>query len=120
MSGAVQAYSSLPFNITSGLTTIQGTTGRPMVNGQFIERNAGKGSDFFTVSAKVSRSFSLSGPAELEGAIEAFNLTNRKNAIARNTNFGAGAYQTNPVSGFGDVTAVGDPTTVQLSLRLRF
>ena len=120
VSGAMQAYSSLPFNITSGVTTIQATPGRPIVNGQFIERNAGEGSDFFTVSAKVSRSFSLAGRVELEGTVEAFNLTNRKNAIARNTNFGSGAYPTNPVADFGDVTAVGDPRTVQLAIRLRF
>ena len=29
LSSAMQAYSSLPFNITSGLTTIQGTTAGP-------------------------------------------------------------------------------------------
>ena len=119
-SGALQAYSSLPFNITSGVTTIQGTAGRPIVNGEFIERNAGIGSDFFTVSAKLSRSFQLSGPVELEGAIEAFNLTNRQNAIARNTNFGPGAYPTTPAADFGTVTAVGDPRTLQLAVRLRF
>ena len=33
LSSALQAYSSLPFNITSGVTTIQGTPGRPIVNG---------------------------------------------------------------------------------------
>ena len=44
----LQAYSALPFNITSGVTTIQGTAGRPIVDGAFIERNAGVGSDFFT------------------------------------------------------------------------
>ena len=32
-------YSSLPFNITSGVTTIQGTAGRPVVDGEFIPRN---------------------------------------------------------------------------------
>src|SRR4029079_17581406 len=41
LSGMLQAYSALPFNITSGVTTIQGTPGRPIVNGTFIERNAG-------------------------------------------------------------------------------
>ncbi len=120
MSGAVQAYSSLPFNITSGLTTIQGTPARPIVSGAFIERNAGVGSDFFNVNARVAKAFVLAGEVELEGAIEAFNLTNRRNAIARNTNFGPGAYPANPVAGFGEVTAVGDPTTVQLAIRLRF
>ena len=63
LSGALQAYSSLPFNILSGVTTIQGTAARPIVNGEFIERNAGVGSDFFTSSARLSRSFALSGPS---------------------------------------------------------
>ena len=46
LSGALQAYSALPFNILSGLTTIQGTPARPIVNGEFIDRNAGVGSTF--------------------------------------------------------------------------
>ena len=44
LSGMLQSYSSLPFNITSGVTTVQGTAGRPIVNGEFIDRNAGIGS----------------------------------------------------------------------------
>ena len=36
VSGMLQAYSALPFNITSGVTTIQGTAGRPIVDGAFI------------------------------------------------------------------------------------
>ena len=43
LSGMLQAYSALPFNITSGVTTIQGTAGRPIVDGAFIPRNAGVG-----------------------------------------------------------------------------
>ena len=120
LSGALQAYSSLPFNILSGVTTIQGTPGRPVVNGEFIERNAGVGSDFFTASARLSRSFSVVRIETLEGAVEVFNLTNRKNVLTRNTNFGPGSYPSNPLPTFGQVTAVGDPRTVQLALRLRF
>ena len=55
----VQAYSAPPFNITSGVTTVQGTAGRPIVNGEFIERNAGEGTPFFTLSARVSRTFRI-------------------------------------------------------------
>ena len=120
LSGAVQAYSALPFNITSGVTTIQGTPARPIVNGQFIERNAGTGTAFFTASAKLSRAFGISGPVQLETALEVFNLTNRANPIARNTNFGVGSYPSNPLPAFGQVTAVGDPRSVQLVLRLKF
>ena len=53
LSGMLQAYSALPFNITSGVTTIQGTAGRPIVDGAFIERNAGIGSDFFSLSLRA-------------------------------------------------------------------
>jgi hypothetical protein len=120
VSGLLQYYSSLPFNITSGVTTIQGTAGRPIVNGAFIERNAGDGPDFFSVGARVSRSFHVGGRTQIEALAEGFNLTNRQNNVAINGNFGAGAYPTNPSSTFGQVTAVGDPRSFQFALRLRF
>src|SRR4029079_16592346 len=109
VSGLLQAYSSLPFNITSGVTTIQGTAGGPMVDGQFIPRNAGVGSDFFSVSARVSRLFRVSSRVSIEALAEGFNLTNRRNAVTRNTNFGAGAYPSNPSATFNQITATGDP-----------
>ena len=120
VSSLLQAYSSLPFNITSGVTTVQGTAGRPIVNGAFIERNAGIGSDFFTIGLRVSRSFRITGNVRADGLFEVFNLTNRENDLTRNVNFGSGAYPTAPVSNFGQVTAVGDPRTLQLGVRLRF
>jgi carboxypeptidase family protein len=120
LSTMLQAYSALPFNITSGVTTIQGTTGRPIVDGQFISRNAGVGSDFFSMSARVSRTFRFGGRVRVEGLAEVFNLTNRTNNLARNGNFGSGAYPTSPSSTFGQITAVGDPRTWQLGVRLSF
>jgi len=120
VSGMLQAYSSLPFNITSGATTVQGTTGRPIVNGAFIERNAGVGSDFFSSSLRVSRAFRINGNVRAEGLFEVFNLTNRENDLTRIVSFGPGAYPTAPASNFGQITAVGDPRTIQLALRLRF
>ncbi len=42
LSSLLQYYSALPLNITSGVTTIQGTAGRPIVNGGFIGRNVGE------------------------------------------------------------------------------
>ena len=120
LSGMLQAYSALPFNITSGVTTLQGTPGRPIVGGAFIERNAGTGSDFFSLSARLSRAFQVAGRVELEAVVEAFNLTNRRNTVTRNTNFGSGAYPTNPLSSFGQITAVGEPRAIQLGARVRF
>ena len=120
------------FNIVSDVNSLQTTAGRPFADGSIstpnfdvrqvhlIPRNAGKGSDFFTVSLRVSRGFRLSGGSRIEGLIEAFNLTDRVNPITRNPTFGPGSYPSNPVSSFNTVTAVGDPRTIQLGVRVTF
>lgn len=119
--GAVlQAYSAPPFNITSGVTTVQGTAGRPIVNGAFIDRNAGEGTAFFTLGARISRSVRLTHRVQLEVLAEGFNLTDRANVVTRNTNFGSGTYPSAPTSTFGQITAVGEPRSFQLGGRLRF
>ncbi len=89
------------------------------MNGEFIERNAGVGSDFFSLSLRLSRSFHVRR-VELQGIAEAFNLTHQRNVITRNTNFGSGAYPGSPLSNFGQATAVGEPRSVQLGFRVRF
>jgi hypothetical protein len=61
------------------------------------------------------------GPsARIEAAVEAFNLTNRRNNVTRNTNFGSGSYPSSPLATFNQVTAVGDARTFQLAVRVRF
>jgi hypothetical protein len=102
------------------VTTVQGTAGRPVVDGDYIPRNAGVGDAFFSMSLRVSRSFRLAGAVRLEALVEVFNLTNAVNEITRNTNFGTGAYPTNPSSTYNQVTAVGDARSWQFGLRLRF
>jgi hypothetical protein len=120
LSGMLQTYSAVPFNILSGVTTIQGTPGRPIVDGEFIERNAGSSSAFFSLNLRVSRGFRLAGRLQLEGMVEGFNVTNHTNVVTRNTVFGTGAYPTQPRPGFGDATAVGEPRSFQVSARIRF
>jgi hypothetical protein len=120
LSGMLQYYSALPLNITTGSNTIQGTGARPMVNGAFINRNAGSGSDFFSISSRVSRSFAFSERVHLQAIAEAFNTLNHRNNLTKNGTFGAGAYPTSPSPTFGQVTAVNDPRTAQLALRLTF
>jgi hypothetical protein len=120
VSGLLQLYSALPLNITSGVTTIQGTAGRPIVDGRFIDRNAGEGSAFFSLGARVSRAFHLTPGVQLEVIAEGFNLTNRANALTRNTSFGSGAYPSNPSPSFGQVTSVGEPRSFQFGARVRF
>jgi len=128
----LQYYSSLPLNVVSGVNSLQGTAGRPFADGSvstpnfdvrqvaFIPRNAGTGSDFFTLSLRVSRAFRLGDDTRLEGLVEAFNLTNRVNPITRNNTFGPGSYPSNPVPSFNTITAVGDPRTVQFGVRFIF
>jgi Carboxypeptidase regulatory-like domain/TonB dependent receptor len=120
MSGMLQYYSALPFNITAGTTTIQGTTARPIVNGDFIGRNLGTGNDFFNVSTRISRTFALSERLRMEVLAEGFNALNHRNNLAKNGTFGTGAYPLAPLATFGQVTAVNDPRSAQLALRLRF
>jgi hypothetical protein len=118
--GMLQAYSAPPFNISSGVTTVQGTAGRPIVDGEFIERNAGEGTAFFLLNARVSRMFRLNDRWQLEALVEGFNLTNRANVVTRNTNFGPGAYPTNPLPTFNQITAVGESRSFQFGARIRF
>jgi hypothetical protein len=120
LSGMMQYYSALPFNITAGTTTIQGTTARPIVNGDYIGRNVGTGNDFFSMSTRISRSFAVSDRWRLEAMAESFNALNHRNNLTKNGTFGTGLYPLAPSSTFGQVTAVNDPRSVQLALRLRF
>jgi hypothetical protein len=120
LSAVLQTYSALPLNITSGVTTIQGTAGRPVVNGAFIPRNSGEGPDYLSLNLRLSRTFLLGGRSRLEALGEVFNLTNRTNLVSMNGNFGPGAFPTNPSPTFGQVTAVGEPRSVQFGLRMSF
>ena len=131
-SAMLQSYSALPFNIVTGVNSLQGTAGRPFADGsaatanfdvravEFIPRNAGTGSDYFSLNLRLSRSFPLSAGRRIEAMLEAFNLTDRVNPITRNATFGSGSYPSNPSSSFNTITAVGDPRTLQFGLRYSF
>jgi hypothetical protein len=116
----VQFYSSLPLNITSGVMTVQGTTGRPIVNGAFIGRNAGTGPNFFNVNLRLSRLVMARTSAKIRLLAEIFNLTNRENIQTLNGVFGAGAYPASPSAGFAQVLAVDAPRSVQFGLRIEY
>jgi hypothetical protein len=132
VSGLLQFYSKLPFNITSGVQSLQGTNGRPFGDGttpvanfdvrtaNLISRNAGIGGDYLSLGLRVSRSVRLSGGTTLEGLAEVFNLTNHVNPVTRNANFGPGVFPTSPVASFNQITAVAEPRTAQFGVRLSF
>jgi len=133
VSGSMQYYSALPLNITSGVTTLQGSAGRPQADSAassssqppdvrtavFIGRNSGTGPDYFSLNARISRTFRIRR-AQIDAIVEGFNLTNRTNVVTYNGNFGAGAYPASPSGAFGQITAVSDPRALQLALRTSF
>jgi len=117
---SLTAYSPLPFNITTGANTIQGTGARPTVNGVFINRNAGEGHSILNLSARLSRTFPVGERMRLQAMAEAFNTLNHVNVVTLNGVFGTGVYPTSPLSTFKQITAVNDPRSLQLALRLSF
>lgn len=120
LSTLLQYYSPLPFNITTGATTVQGTSARPTINGVFINRNAGSGFDFLSLGARLSRSFRVSEAVQLQALAEAFNLTNHMNGVTMNGVFGTGTYPTSASPAFKQITAVNDPRTMQFALKIQF
>ena len=120
LSAVLQYDSALPFNITTGANTIQGTGARPAINGVLISRNAGSGFDLLTLGGRLSRSFQVSERFRLEALAEGFNLTNHVNGVTLNGVFGTGAYPTNPSPTFKQITAVNDPRSMQFALRVHF
>jgi len=132
LSGMLQYYSSLPFNIVSGVANMQGTTSRPLADGatappnfdvlgvSFIPRNAGAGSDFLTLNLRLSRTFRIGNAVKLDGLVEAFNIGNRVNNLTRNSTWGPAAYPSSPVPAFNRITAVGDPRSLQFGARVTF
>jgi hypothetical protein len=134
LGGILQYYSRLPFNITTGATTLQQTTARPCtiaffgtaacssaVKGSVIGRNTGIGFDSFNLNARLSRTFSLTERFKLEGIAEAFNALNHRNDAIPNATFGTGRFDLTPTNAtFGQATAVNDPRSVQLAARISF
>ncbi len=116
----LQYYSPLPFNITTGANTVQGTAARPTIDGVFINRNAGSGFDSLSLGARLSRSFRLSERLNLEAVAEGFNLTNHVNGVTLNGVFGTGTYPSGPAPNYHQITAVNDPRELEFALRLRW
>jgi len=138
LGGILQYYSPLPFNITTGANTKQATSQRPCAPGYsltangglnpctealpsaVIGRNAGVGFDFFSLNARLSRTFALTERIKLEGIAEAYNSLNHRNDMIPNATWGTGAYPAMPNATFGQATAVGDPRSIQLAARITF
>ena len=133
LTGILQYYSRLPFNITTGANTLQQTSQRPCAPGFYgslacsealpgavIGRNAGIGFNDFTLNPRLSRSFALTERVHFEGIAETFNSLNHRNDMIPNGTWGAGPFPATPSATFGQATAVGDPRSIQLAARFTF
>jgi hypothetical protein len=134
LGGILQYYSSLPFNVVTGASTLQQTTARPCtiaaygtpacaegLKGAVIGRNTGTGFDFFSLNSRLSRTFALTERIKLETIAEAFNALNHRNDAIPNGTFGSGPIdQPSTNKNFGRATAVNDPRSVQLAARINF
>ena len=113
--GYVLSYASgVPFNPQAGsdLNNDTNLNDRPAGVGRNSARQPATG----TLDLRLSRGFDI-GRMRIEALIEAFNLLNRTNVLAVNSNFGTG--QT-PAARFGEPTLAGDPRQVQLGVRWNF
>jgi hypothetical protein len=132
LSGILSYYSASPFNIVSGVNTVQTTSARPCPGlagnasactgniDQMIGRNIGTGFDYFNLNTRLSRTFSVGDRFKIEAMAEFFNALNHPNFEIPNNSFGTGVYPAAPSPTFGSPTAVADPREAQLALRVSF
>lgn len=123
--GAAMLASGRPFNITTGADNNgdAATADRPVIGGQVVGRNTGKGSSIFDLSLFLSREFALKGAVRLELRAEGFNLTNHLNVVGRNGVYGNAANGV-PLATFGTrlggISNVDPGRQVQFQARLMF
>lgn len=121
LSTVVQYYSALPLNVTTGQTTLQGTSARPLQSdGNYIPRNSAEGFGSVALNTRLSRTFVFTERLRLEAIAEAFNALNHRNNLLPSGVFGTGPYPGSPSTAFRVPGAVGEPRGVQLALRLKF
>ncbi|HEX3580745.1 MAG TPA: hypothetical protein VH087_03215, partial [Thermoanaerobaculia bacterium] len=95
----------------------------PVINGQVIARNAGRGTSIFDADAFIEKDFMVQRGVQLAVRAEAFNLTNHLNVVGRNGTWGNNA-DGSALSTFGlplgGINNVEPGREYQFSVRARF
>jgi hypothetical protein len=121
----VQIASGRPYNIITGADNNGDfiRTDRPVIDGQVIGRNTGRGSALYDVSAFLEKRFLFGEQRELDLRVEGFNLFNHNNVVGRNNTFGNLASGI-PVATFGQplggISNVDPSREFQFQVRLRY
>jgi hypothetical protein len=121
--GVATLASGLPYNYTTG-TTNSGDTGattdRPVINGEVVGRNTGRGNPIYDISPALERAL---GGERMHMVLraEAFNVFNHANFVGYSGTYGNGA---TPGPGFGaplvGITAQLPARSIQFSVKLAF
>jgi hypothetical protein len=123
--GVSTLASGLPYNVTTG-TTNSGDTGattdRPVINGEVIGRNTGRGRPIYDVSPFIERPFVFwKERARLILRVEALNALNHANFVGYSGTYGNGA---SAGPGFGaplvGITNQLPARSLQFSVRMAF
>jgi hypothetical protein len=107
--------SELPFNVQLGFDRNNDTSLNDRPAG--VARNTGRGFDFASADARLSRVFKLADRWSVQAIAETFNSLNRVNRALPNNIFGPNP---TPLPAFGRATAVNDPRQLQLAIRVNF
>jgi len=95
LGGVATIASGLPYNITTGVTNsgdTGGTTDRPVINGEVIGRNAGRGTAIYDIAPFIERPFALwHERVKMDLRLEAFNVLNHANFVGFSGTYGNGA-----------------------------
>jgi hypothetical protein len=83
-----------------------------------VGRNTGRGFDYASLDARLSRTFAVHERFQVQVIGEAFNLLNRSNKAAPNNVIGNGTGV--PLASFGRETGAFDPRQAQIGLRVSF
>ena len=106
----VMYTSALPYNVQVNFDRNNDTSVNDRPAG--VGRNTGRGFDFLSLDARLSRAFRLGDTCRLNTFLESFNSLNRANWSVPNNIIN--------VATFGQATAAYDPRQIQLGLKLSF
>ncbi|HET7436085.1 MAG TPA: TonB-dependent receptor [Thermoanaerobaculia bacterium] len=124
--GAVAtAASGRPYNITTGVDNNgdASNTDRPVVNGEVIGRNTGRGSSLFSFDAFAEKELAVRSGMQLALRAEVFNLTNRTNVVGRNGVYGnanTGVPLASLGAPLGGIANVEPGRQIQFALRVKY
>jgi hypothetical protein len=123
--GVATIASGVPYNLVTGADNNGDglATDRPVVDGQVVGRNAGRGRTLYDLDLFLERDFPVAGYATIGLRAEVFNVTNHANVYGYNTVYGNSASgQPLPALGqpLGGISSTDPGREYQFQVHVRF